>query len=135
MQPLERPLLGSRSSYARKFQDPVFCQPYLNGVLRRHGLPLQQATLGSAGTFPTFLIGDFAVKFFGRRFDGAECFLIERSLQTRILPRLRLPTPRHVAAGHLFETGSRWPYSVTTRLRGAAWCDCRPGRLAARGRR
>jgi hypothetical protein len=30
-----------------------------------------------AGTFPTFM-GEHTVKFFGRRFDGAECFRIEQ---------------------------------------------------------
>ena len=118
MHRLERPTLASRSSYARRFQDVVFWQPYLDDVLRRHGLPPHQAILGTGGTFPTFLVGGFAVKFFGRRFDGAECFLIERSLHSQVLPRLPLPTPRHVADGHLFETAWRWPYIVTTRL---AW--------------
>jgi hygromycin-B 7''-O-kinase len=129
MHRLERPTLASRSSYARRFQDPVFWQPYLDEVLRRHGLPPRQAILGTGGTFPTFLVGEYVVKFFGRRFDGAECFLIERALHSQVLPRLHLFTPRHVADGHLFETGWRWPYIVTTRLAGTAWREAshRPG--------
>jgi len=121
MHRLERPTLASRSSYVRRFQDPVFWQPYLDEVLRRHGLPSRPAGLGAGGTFPTFMVGDYVVKFFGRRFDGAECFRIERSLHAHVLPGLRTPTPRHVADGHLFETGWRWSYIVTTRIAGTAW--------------
>src|SRR5207244_7819221 len=54
-------------------------------------------------------------------FDGAECFQIERSTQTRVLPSLRVTVPRHVADGHLFDAGWRWPYIVTTRLAWTAW--------------
>jgi hygromycin-B 7''-O-kinase len=121
MQPLDRPVLKGRSSYARKFQDPAFWQASIDEVLRRHKLPPAEATLGSGGTFPTFLVGEHVVKFFGQRFDGAECFLVERSLHTEVLPKLRVPTPRHVADGYLFDTGWRWPYIVTTRLTGTAW--------------
>jgi len=32
----------------------AFWQPYLDEVLRRHGLPPSQAILGTGGTFPTF---------------------------------------------------------------------------------
>ena len=121
MAPLEPPSLASRSSYARRFQDPGFWQPYVDEVLHRHNLPWGQAIVGAGGTFPTFLVGAYLVKFFGRRFDGAECFEIERSLHTCVLPLLRVPTPRHVANGHLFQTGWRWRYIVTTRLTGTAW--------------
>jgi len=129
MQPLEPPALKSRSSYARKFQDATFWQPYVDEVARRHKLTPAQAMLGNGGTFPTFLLGEHVVKFFSRRFDGVECFLIERSLHTQVLPKLRVPTPRHVADGYLFETGWRWPYIVTMRLPGTAWraASRRPG--------
>ena len=64
---LERPTLASRSNYARRFQDPVFWQPYLDEVLRRHALPPRQAILGTGGTFPTFLVGEYVVKFLDRK--------------------------------------------------------------------
>jgi aminoglycoside phosphotransferase len=121
MSALEPPSLSSRSSYARKFQDAAFWQPYIDEVMRRHNLPSGLATLGTGGTFPTFLVGTYVIKFFGQRFDGAECFQIERSTQTRVLPSLRVTVPRHVADGHLFDAGWRWPYIVTTRLAGTAW--------------
>jgi hypothetical protein len=124
---LKPPRLASRASYARKFQDATFWQAYVDEVLRRHNLGPGQATVGAAGTFPTFLVGDNVVKFFGQRFDGAECFLSERSLYTRVLPKLNPTVPRHVADGHLFETGWRWPYIVTTRLAGTAWREMSDG--------
>lgn len=121
MSALEPPSLSSRSSYARKFQDAAFWQPYIDEVMRRHNLPSGLATLGTGGTFPTFLVGTYVIKFFRQRFDGAECFQIERSTQTRVLPSLRVTVPRHVADGHPFDAGWRWPYIVTTRLAGTAW--------------
>src|SRR6266568_192939 len=39
MSALEPPSLSSRSSYARKFQDAAFWQPYVDEVMRRHNLP------------------------------------------------------------------------------------------------
>lgn len=77
--------------------------------------------MGAGGTSPTFLVGAYVIKFFSRRFDGAECFEIERSLHGRVSPRLDVTVPRLVAEGHLFETGWRWPYTVTTRILGTAW--------------
>jgi hygromycin-B 7''-O-kinase len=127
--PLERrggwraaPSLMGQSTYAQKLQDAAFWQPYVDQVLRRHHLPWETASVGAIGTFPTFLVGSLVVKFFGQRFDGAECFDIERSLYTQSLPMLRaVGVPRLVAHGHLFETGWSWPYIVTTRLAGTAW--------------
>src|SRR5207302_5977498 len=98
MPPLEPPSLGSRSSYARRVQDPWFRQPYVDEVLRRHNLPSGLARLGTGGTFPTFLVGAYVIKFFGQRFDGAECFEIERSTQTRVLPSLRVTVPNTALA-------------------------------------
>ena len=98
MAALEPPSLASRSRYARKFQDPWFWQPYVDEVLSRHNLPSGLATLGTGGTFPTFLVGAYVIKFFGQRFEGAECFEIERSVHTRVLPRLQVTIPRHVRA-------------------------------------
>jgi hygromycin-B 7''-O-kinase len=125
MSALERPNLASHSNYARMFQDAAFWQPYLDEVLRRHNLPPGQATLGAGGTFPTFLVGVYVVKFFGQLFDGAECFEIEQRLHSRVLSRLGATVPQHVADGHLFETGWRWPYIVTSRLNGTAWREMR----------
>ena len=115
------PHLAGLGKSGRKFQDPAFWQPYIDEVLRRHGLPADRATLGSGGTFPTFLVGAYVVKFFGRRFDGAECFSVERSIHTRILREVDAPVPVHVAHGHLFQAGWRWPYIVTTRIVGTPW--------------
>jgi len=96
---LQPPSLASRSSYARKFRDVLFWQPYVDEVLRRHKLISRQATVGAGGTFPTFIVGAYMVKFFCQRFDGAECFQIERSLCTRVLSKLHVTVPWHVADG------------------------------------
>jgi hygromycin-B 7''-O-kinase len=121
MSAFEQPDMASRSNYARLFQDAGFWQPYVDEVLRWHNLPPGQATLCVGGTFPTFLVGEYVVKFFGQLFDGAECFEIEQYLHSRVLSKLGVSVPRHVADGHLFESGWRWPYIVTSRLNGTAW--------------
>jgi hypothetical protein len=51
---------------------------------RRHVPTFSPPIIGAGGTFPTFLVGAYVVKFFPRRFDGGECFLIERSLHTGV---------------------------------------------------
>jgi len=99
----------------------TFWPPYVREVLRRHGLPVDAVSTGAGGTFPTFLVGSYVAKFFPRRFDGGECFRIERWLHTRVLDHLEIGAPRHVAHGYLFQTRWRWPYLVTTRPRGASW--------------
>jgi aminoglycoside phosphotransferase len=91
--------------------------------MRRHGLPTPAVSVGAAGTFPTFLVGSYVVKLFPRRFGGAACFAIERSLHSGPLDRPDLPVPRYVAHGQLFESGWRWPYLVTTRLDGTPWSE------------
>jgi hypothetical protein len=101
MSALEQPNLASHANYARMLQDAAFWQPYLDAVQRRHDLPLGQATPGAGGTFPTFLVGGYVVKFFGQLFDGAECFEIEQCLHSRVLSRLGVAVPRYVADGHL----------------------------------
>ncbi|MDQ6675388.1 MAG: hypothetical protein M3069_32430 [Chloroflexota bacterium] len=55
-------------------------------------------------------------------------FLIERSIHAAILPGLRLPTSRPVAAdGRLVRDRLAWPYIITTRLRGTAWHETTGG--------
>ena len=125
MPDLRPPRLRTQSSYARKFQDPRFWQPYVDEVLRRHDLPPHIATLGTGGSFPTFLVGAYVVKFFGQQFEGVVCSTIERTLHTGILPRLQFATSSYVGHGTLFQTGWPWPYMVTRRLEGTAWRQMR----------
>lgn len=124
------PRLRSRSDYARRFEDVDFWRGYVAEVLRRHGLGEHEVGRGVGGTFPTFLAGPYVVKFFGRRFQGAECFVIERSLHTTTLVDTPF-VPRYVADGHLFESGWRWPYLITTRLQGSSCFEAKPDRMAA----
>jgi hygromycin-B 7''-O-kinase len=123
MSDLRRPVLAGRRDYARKFADVPFWEPYVHEVMRRHSLSAAGVAVGSGGTFPTFLVGAYVVKLFPKRFDGGECFLIERSLHTSLLDHPEIPAPRHVAHGHLFQNGWRWPHLVTTRLDGTPWHD------------
>lgn len=115
-------MMRTRAEYLRRFRDAAYWQPYIDVVLRRHGLSRRRAAIGSGGTFPTFLVDDLVVKFFPKRFDGSECFVVERALHTTVLDQAELAVPRHVADGRLFDSGGwRWPYLVTTRLAGTPW--------------
>jgi len=113
-------------SYRDALSDLALWTPYVAEVLARHGLPLERVSIGDPGTFPTFLVGDVVVKFFPRRFSGAECFAIERSIYAAFADQPDLPVPRLVAHGHLFPQRWRWPYVVMTRLPGTPWSSGPP---------
>jgi hypothetical protein len=49
-----------------------------------------------------------------------------------VLDHADVGAPRYVAHGHLFQTGWRWPYLITSRLRGTPW---RQARLSAQAQR
>jgi hypothetical protein len=62
---------ATRAEYVARLDDVAFWTPYLAEVARRHELPPMAPEVGLVGTFPTFLMGDYVVKCFTRRFDGA----------------------------------------------------------------
>jgi aminoglycoside phosphotransferase (APT) family kinase protein len=118
--------LRTRAEYRRRYRDPAFWQPYVDEVLRRHGLTAGGAAGGSGGTFPTFVVGAYVVKFFPKRFYGLECYRVERALHADVLGQLEEQVPRYVADGCLFDAPRwRWPYLVTTRLAGVSWSEAK----------
>ena len=68
--PLPRPDFGSSNEYGARLGDAEFWAPYVSAVLRRHRLPDAPLTVGTVGSFPTFLVGSYVVKLFGERFEG-----------------------------------------------------------------
>jgi aminoglycoside phosphotransferase (APT) family kinase protein len=88
-------------------------------VARRAALPVAVVEAPFVGTFPTFLIGDFVVKFFGPGFDGPAAWAAERAMHELLAFRPDIPAPALIAAGALFDDTQewRWPYLVTQRLR------------------
>jgi aminoglycoside phosphotransferase (APT) family kinase protein len=109
--------------YGARLGDAGFWGPYVAEALARHGLPMEAPEAGAVGTFPTFLTGRYVVKLFGELFFGAACHEVERSLHGMLLAHPEIPAPALVADGDLFDEGWPWPYVVTARLAGTAWCD------------
>jgi hypothetical protein len=68
---LLRPALASREAYAARLADADYWSPYVAAVLRRHRLPMVAPELGTVGSSPTFLAGQYVVKLFPEWFDGA----------------------------------------------------------------
>ncbi len=130
------PHFRSRAEYAASLGDVGFWWPYVEAVLRSHGLPLAQPEIGTVGTFPTFLIGDLVVKLFlptlakpfGTLFNGTLCHHVEVEVLRSLAEHASIPSPALVAEGYLPEDVSNsepdeppWPYLVMSRLRGTSW--------------
>lgn len=114
--------LETLDGYRHLFTDLNLWTPYVTEVLRRHHLePAGPLRTGVPGTCPTFLIGErWVVKFFGRLFDGAQAFAVEREA-ARLIARgaqgqdcihTVLPIAAPVAAGELGGPGWPWPYLI-----------------------
>ena len=70
---------------------------------------------GLAGTCPTFIVDDrWVVKFFGRLFDGAHAWMLERACALLLADAPDIPTPALLASGRLFDPPCiwSWPYLV-----------------------
>jgi aminoglycoside phosphotransferase len=120
---LPPPAFAGVPEYGASLSEVAFWTPYVAAVLARHGLPAASPEVGEPGSFPTFLAGGYAVKFFGELFEGARSFTVERSLHRLFLLHPDVPAPTLVAEGRLFEQGWSWPYLITTRLDATPWRD------------
>jgi hygromycin-B 7''-O-kinase len=114
--------LASADDYRARLRDTAFWTAHVHSVLDRHGLPHADVLAADRSTFPTFLVGDSVVKFFGEYFDGLECFEIECSVDRAFLTgQLEVAVPRLVGDGQLLEDDRSWHYTIARRLPGAAW--------------
>jgi aminoglycoside phosphotransferase (APT) family kinase protein len=123
--PPGRPLALDLAAYRARLSDAAFWAPYVAVVLRRHGLPGGTPRSGTPGSFPTFLVGDYAVKLFGEHFAGATDYTTECAVYEVLGRAPPLPVPALVGTGYLFEGAAPdvwpWPYLVTTRIGGDPW--------------
>jgi hygromycin-B 7''-O-kinase len=143
--PLPPPALNTVEEYAARLEDPAFWAPYVCEILQRHGLPTATPTLGTVGSFPTFLVGQYVVKLYGERFEGAICYQSERTVLRLLREQPAILAPALIADGALFDTAGAaggeapilgdtatgqdwpWPYLVMTRLPGISWHQARLG--------
>ena len=137
---LERPAFATRKEYARRLCDVAYWRPYVQAVWARSRLgTFRTVRAPLPGTYPTFVVDDrLVVKFFGRRFNGARAFAVERHVQELIRRVPEIPGPVVVGEGALFERGSgwHWPYLLTQALPGRSLTEVADrvsweGRLAA----
>jgi aminoglycoside phosphotransferase (APT) family kinase protein len=81
----------------------------------------------TAGTFPTFVVGNRVMKLFGEMFRGAQRFAVERTVHRLLSVHPAIPAPALIADGCLFGEGEQWPYLITSRLDAPAWSDASLG--------
>jgi len=123
--PLPVPTFASQAEYASSLTDVEFWTPYVAEVLAHHGLPVASVEVGTPGSFPTFLVGDYVVKLFGEQFWGPTCHAAELSIGQLLERHPEIPAPRLVAHGQAFDPGTvsgwPWPYLIVSRLPGVSW--------------
>jgi aminoglycoside phosphotransferase (APT) family kinase protein len=116
---LDRPRVD-QPHYGAHLGDVVYWSPYVASVLSRHHLAAKELEAPFVGTFPTFLVGDVAVKLFGPAFDGPDSHAAEHAMHRLLSAHPAIPAPELIAGGYLFDDEPRWPYLVTSRLPGVA---------------
>jgi hygromycin-B 7''-O-kinase len=142
---LTPPTFETVDAYAARLEDPAFWASYVREIVTRHGLPTAPLAVGTVGSFPTFLVGEYVVKLYGERFEGPICFKSERTVLRLLHEDRAILAPALVADGDLFGADSRsasemhvpetlatghawpWPYLVMTRLPGTSWHQARLG--------
>ncbi len=95
--------------------DPVLWGLYIEYACRQCGLVGSEIHPGLAGTFPTFIVAErWAVKLFGRLFDGATTYITELEAASLLQAEPSIPSAAIVAHGQLFDGASiwSWPYLV-----------------------
>lgn len=114
--------LETLDGYRRLFTDLPLWTPYVEEVLRRHGLqPLGPVRVGVPGTYPTFLVAErWVVKFFGRLFDGAQAFAAEQEAARLAAGDPGIRSVALAGAGELGMDGWPWPYLIFSFMPGAS---------------
>lgn len=100
--------------YRQLFTDLDLWAPYVRQVCQKHGLqPHETVRLGVPGTYPVFIVEDrWVVKFYGRLFDGATAYAVEREAGQLVSRDPAIYTARLVASGELGSPDWPWPYLV-----------------------
>ena len=89
--------------------------PYVIEVCGGHDLKSTDSIRpGLAGSFPTFIVDErWVVKFFGRLFEGGQCWVVEKICAELMDEYKPFPTPKLVGWGELLPNDSwTWPYLI-----------------------
>lgn len=101
-----------------------FWKPYILEVLKdlSSSPGNLDITTGIGSTYPTFIAGDFVVKFFGNHPKWKECYGSELLKLKLVLNEVSLKTAALLKHGTLFpEAEQSWPYLVLERIDGVAY--------------
>ncbi len=121
---LQPPSFATSGEYHAASRQPRHWLGLLDAIAERHDLALDTKRVhpGEGGTYPTFLLGDVVVKFFGHLPNWRVAYTAEQAAMAVIAQDPTLRTPRVVASGELFASQAQtWPYLVTTRMPGLPW--------------
>lgn len=101
---------------------------HIEDVLARHGLREADAEIvgGHNPTYPTFIVGEVVVKFFGFVPTWRTTHAAERAAMTLLLQDPLIRAPRLLATGDLRDDAcAPWPYLVISRVPGRSIQDAR----------
>lgn len=90
----------------------------------RHGFDTRKAELaaGRGGTFPTFICGELAIKFYGHLPSWERAYAAERAASECAATDPHVLSPAVLAHGRLAEDPvSPWPYVITRLIAGKTW--------------
>ena len=111
----------SEDAYRALRGDVTAWSPLVEDVLDRHDLREAEAEIvgGHNPTYPTFVVGDVVVKFFGFVPTWRMTHAAERAAMTMLLRDPQIRAPRLLATGELREDAhAPWPYLVISRIPG-----------------
>jgi hypothetical protein len=127
-------LLSDKPYYSAHFMDLAVWEPSVCQVCARHGFECKRISPGLPGTFPTFIVEldadgvrpdheSIVVKFFGPLFEGADSFVIERSMGYYLAQQsLPIRSPAILAEGQLTP---EWNYLIFAGVSGVSFGQVR----------
>jgi hygromycin-B 7''-O-kinase len=120
------PFFDSPDAYFLTQSDAHFWAPYLRAALGRHGIAESASVTGCVGTWPTFIVGDIVIKFFGFHPWWRYSYQLELQALRLAGTDTAIPAPRLLTEGALFTDREPWPYLVMKCSPGKAWEDALP---------
>lgn len=121
---IESPQFSSREEFLDLIAEVEFWKPYVHKVLKRHELlsATSNITAGIGATYPTFLLDNFVVKFFGYTDWCQRSFDTELKTYRVINSVPELLAPKLIASGDLLSDGpNSWSYMIYSKLEGVTW--------------
>ncbi len=115
------PHFSTTVAYLERAYDAGYWWPYADEALRRHGLSMVGAVAGRGGTFPTLVGGGIAIKLFGHLPFWERSHAGELAALHCVASDGRIPAPKLIAQGRLFDAAAPWPYLVMTAMPGTSW--------------